>query len=86
MATRGEFTKRAVQNGKIKPYEAEAINDLIRSESEFSRQVAVNHLLGKNNAFLDDLKASLISNLAKVEAYIDFSESEVTLSCIIDRC
>ena len=33
MAERGEFTKRAVMNGKLSLFQAEAINDLIRSES-----------------------------------------------------
>lgn len=65
MAERGEFTKRAVLNGKLNLYQAEAINDLIRSESEFGRQIAINHLLGKNADYLATLRNKLVRSLAK---------------------
>ena len=56
MAERGEFTKRALLNGKISLIQAESINDLIQSESEFSRQVAANNLLGKGVDYLEGIK------------------------------
>ena len=47
-AKKGEFTRRALLNKRINLQQAEAIGDLISSEREFDRQVAVNNLVGKN--------------------------------------
>jgi tRNA modification GTPase len=56
MASRGEFTRRAVLNRRMSLQQAEAIGDLVESEFEFERQVAVGNLLGRNKDFLDGLR------------------------------
>ena len=79
MANRGEFTRRSVLNNRLTLQQAEAINDLVNSQLQFQRQVAVHNLLGKNKAYLDELRNDLISVLAQIEAYIQFEEEEVML-------
>lgn len=61
-------------NGKLSLNQAEAINDLINSDTEFKRQISINNLLGKNMTYIDNLKQQLVASLAKSEAYIDFNE------------
>jgi tRNA modification GTPase len=51
-AKRGEFTRRAIQNGRMDLLEAEAINDLVNSELEFERQVAIGNLMGQGAKYL----------------------------------
>jgi tRNA modification GTPase len=65
MAQRGEITKRAVTNGKLSLNQAEAINDLINSENEFTRQVSINNLLGKNMNYIETLREELVKSLTK---------------------
>lgn len=76
MADRGQFTKRALMNGKINLVQAESINDLIKSEAQFERQIAINNMLGKNKQFLQGIKKELIRCLANNEAFIDFQDDE----------
>ncbi|KAE9552345.1 hypothetical protein FO519_004428 [Halicephalobus sp. NKZ332] len=71
-AKRGEFTKRAFFNGKYNQYEVESLNDLIFSETEAQRKIALKqNEIGK---YLEPLRKKLISLISILEACIDFSE------------
>ena len=61
LAEPGEFTKRAFLNGRIDLIKAEAISDLINSETEKARKLAVNQIRGTVTKKIEDLRSSLIS-------------------------
>ncbi|MBN9588560.1 MAG: tRNA uridine-5-carboxymethylaminomethyl(34) synthesis GTPase MnmE [Alphaproteobacteria bacterium 64-11] len=73
----GEFSRRAVENGKLDLTRAEAIADLVDAETESQRRQA----LRQHNGALADLyegwRAALIAALGRAEAAIDFSDDGV---------
>jgi len=77
MATPGEFTMRAFLNGKIDLSQAEAVADLIESESTRAHQIAINQLKGKFSSQLQQLREQLINFASLLELEIDFSEEDV---------
>ena len=72
----GEFTKRAFLNGRIDLMEAEAIMDLINSETEKERKVAINNLQGNSSNLIKELRKSLIDIISNIEVNIDYPEYE----------
>lgn len=82
MAEKGEFTKRAIVNGKMDCLQAEGIHELIMSDSDFSRKIALSHLLGETSSQVENIKNTLISCLAATEAFIDFPGEEVCHSAM----
>ena len=77
MATAGEFTKRAFVNGKMDLSQAEAVADLISSQSEAARRVAYDQLRGGFSRQLADLRAQLLHFSSLIELELDFSEEDV---------
>lgn len=77
MAEPGEFTRRAVENGKFDVTGAEALIDLIDAETEAQRRQALTQYGGALAALYDGWRGRLIKALAWTEASIDFSEEEV---------
>ncbi len=77
MATAGEFTKRAFVNGKMDLSQAEAVADLIASESEAARRVAYDQLRGGFSRQLEDLRQQLVHFSSLLELELDFSEEDV---------
>ena len=77
MAEQGEFTMRAFINGKMDLPQAEAVADLIESQSETSHRLAINQLKGQFTNKLQQLRAQLIELAALLELELDFSEEEV---------
>jgi len=76
-ATEGEFTKRAFMNGKMDLSRAEAVADLIHSESEAEHRVAMRQMRG---GFADELRAlreKLVNFASLVELELDFGEEDV---------
>ncbi len=73
----GEFTIRAYINGKISLNEAEAINDLIHSETESSHQLAIQQLRGGYKNLIDNLRENLLNYASLLELELDFSEEDV---------
>lgn len=73
----GEFSERAFLNGKIDLAQAEAIADLIDSESEKAARSAVNSLRGEFSAKIDGIIEALIGLRVYVEAALDFPEEEI---------
>lgn len=76
-ATEGEFTKRAFMNGKMDLSQAEAIGDLIHSESAAGHKVAMHQLRGGFAKELEVLRDGLIGFASLVELELDFSEEDV---------
>ena len=77
MAEAGEFTRRAFVNGKFDLAQAEAIADLISSESEAAHRVAINQLRGGFSKELQVLRSKLLEMTSLMELELDFSEEDV---------
>ncbi|MDO4225045.1 MAG: tRNA uridine-5-carboxymethylaminomethyl(34) synthesis GTPase MnmE, partial [Bergeyella zoohelcum] len=77
MAKAGEFTQRAFLNGRIDLSQAESIADLIASENEASRKVALNQLKGGISNEISDLRTDLLNFTSLIELELDFSEEDV---------
>jgi tRNA modification GTPase len=77
MAQPGEFTMRAFLNGKMDLSQAEAVSDLIASESARSHEVAMNQMRGSFSTELRDLREKLIHFASLVELELDFAEEDV---------
>ena len=77
MAEPGEFTLRAFLNGKMDLPQAEAVGDLIDSQSESAHRLAVNQLKGGFSRKIADLRDRFIQLAALLELELDFSEEEV---------
>ena len=77
LAERGEFTMRAFMNGKMDLPQAEAVGDLIDSQSESAHHLAVNQLKGGVSRSIADLRDRFIQLAALLELELDFSEEEV---------
>ncbi len=81
LAEPGEFTKKALFNGKINLVEAEAINTIISAENQYQANVLSN-LSGKLSGFVLRLKEKLTNSIAYLEAAIEYPEEEETSTAI----
>jgi len=77
MAEAGEFTMRAFLNGRIDLSQAEAVADLIASNSEAGRELALQQMRGGFATELKTLRTQLIDFAALLELELDFSEEDV---------
>jgi tRNA modification GTPase len=77
MAEPGEFTMRAFMNGKMDLSQAEAIADLIASQSKKAHDIAMNQLRGGFSNELKSLREQLIHFASLVELELDFAEEDV---------
>ena len=77
MAEAGEFTRRAFVNRKFDLAQAEAIADLINSESEAAHHVAMNQLKGGFSKELQVMRFKLLEMTSLMELELDFSEEDV---------
>ncbi|MBV1885894.1 MAG: tRNA uridine-5-carboxymethylaminomethyl(34) synthesis GTPase MnmE [Parvibaculaceae bacterium] len=75
-AEAGEFTRRAVENGKFDLTEAEGIGDLIEAETEAQRRQALQQMSGGLGVRCADWRKRLVKVLAYVEADIDFVDED----------
>ncbi len=76
-AQAGEFTLRAFMNGKMDLSQAEAVADLIASESSSSHTVAMNQMRGGISNEIQHLRQELIDFAALIELELDFGEEDV---------
>lgn len=84
----GEFSRRAFLNGKMDLAQAEALSDLIASNSESARRLALRQLRGGLSRRLREMNSLLIDAAAEIEAHIDFPEEdipEMAQSAILER-
>ena len=77
MADNGEFTMRAFLNGKMDLSQAEAVADVIASNSEASHQVAIQQMRGGITNELKELRGQLLDFAALIELELDFSGEDV---------
>lgn len=73
----GEFTQRAFLNGRFDLAQAEAVADLIASDSEASHRAAMNQMRGGISDEIGILREELIGFAALIELELDFSEEDV---------
>lgn len=77
MAKPGEFTLRAFLNRKLDLSQAEAVADLIASNSEESHRTAMNQMRGGFSAQISTLREKLVNFASLIELELDFSEEDV---------
>lgn len=74
LAEAGEFSRRAFENGKLDLTEVEGLGDLISSETEGQRRLALARLDGALSQRLDGWREALLDIRAEIEARLDFSD------------
>ncbi|MGA8341245.1 MAG: hypothetical protein WB781_04840, partial [Candidatus Sulfotelmatobacter sp.] len=79
LAEPGEFTMRAFLNGRIDLTQAEAVRDLIDSQTLYQAKVAAQQLEGALSRRLQPIKQKLVELIALLEAGIDFAEDDVSV-------
>lgn len=77
LAKPGEFTQRAFLKGKLDLTQAEAVADLIASNTEASRNTALHNIRGGFSNVLKELRDQIISFSALIELELDFSQEDV---------
>lgn len=77
LAKPGEFTQRAFLNGKLDLAQAEAVADLIASNTEASRKTALQNMRGGFSGVLKNLREQLLKFSALIELELDFSQEDV---------
>lgn len=77
MAQAGEFTLRAFLNGKMDLSQAEAVADLIASDSAASHQLAIRQMRGGFSSEIKKLREELLNFASLIELELDFSEEDV---------
>ena len=77
MATAGEFTLQAFLNGKMDLSQAEAVADLIASDSKASHQLAIQQMRGGFTTEIEELRVQLLDFASLIELELDFSEEDV---------
>lgn len=73
----GEFTMRAFLNGRFDLSQAEAVSDLIASETEAAHHIAMNQMRGGFSGELKNLRQKLLDFASLIELELDFSEEDV---------
>ena len=88
LAEAGEFTRRAFSAGHLDLAQAEAVADIIASQSRAEHRIALNQMRGGYSARLRQLRDKLIELASLLELELDFSEEEVEFadrSALLDR-
>lgn len=77
MAEPGEFTRRAFLNGKMELNQAEAVADLISSDSKASHELAIRQMKNGFSEEISVMRAKLLKLVSMMELELDFSEEDV---------
>lgn len=80
LALPGEFTYRAVVNGRIDLLQAQSISDIVEAKNEKGLQLAIKQLKGETSSEINKIKNELKDIFSETEAYINFPEDEVVFS------
>lgn len=83
-AQAGEFTRRAVENGRMRLDQAEGVRALGEASSGLAHQLALRALAGGTGDVVAELRARLLDLLAELEADLDFSEHEIETARPLD--
>ncbi len=81
----GEFTRRAVLNGRLDLVEAEAVADLVSADTSRQRHQALGQLQGLHSALYDGWRRRLVDAMARLEAVIDFPDEELPEGILEDN-
>lgn len=76
LAEHGEFSRRALENGKMDLVEVEGLADLIGAETEMQRRLAIEHAAGGLSQFYDGWADRLTRARALIEAELDFADED----------
>ncbi len=76
LADAGEFTRRALENGRLDLVQAEAINDLIHAKTQTAMKIARRQVEGGISTKCEELKNALIDLLSNFRAMIDFEQDQ----------
>ncbi len=76
LATAGEFTQRAFLNGRLDLSQAEAVADIISSQSASEHRIAMNQMRGAFSNELSDLRNQLLHFASLIELELDFGDHE----------
>jgi tRNA modification GTPase len=76
-AEAGEFTRRALLNGKLDLMQAEAVGDLINSDAPVSARNALGHLRGAVSRQIAELWDTVTEVMAHVAAQVDYPEDDI---------
>jgi tRNA modification GTPase len=79
LATPGEFTLRAVANGKMDLTQAEAVHDFIEAQTQQQARTALQQMEGEASRRVAPAKRDLVDAIAHLEAGIDFAEDDVDI-------
>lgn len=85
MAENGEFSRRALENGKMDLVEVEGLADLISAETEMQRRLAIEHSSGKLSALYAGWADRLTRARALIEAELDFAEDDDVPGSVSDQ-
>jgi tRNA modification GTPase len=77
LAGPGEFTLRALGNGKMDLSQAEAIRDLINAQTEVAAQQALRQLMGELSTRLQGPQQKLIQTIVQLESALEFVEDDL---------
>lgn len=80
LAQRGEFTYRALINGRINLIQAEAVRDIVEARADEGLQLAQRQLAGEASERIELLKEDLKNLYSEVEAYLNFPEDQLKIS------
>ncbi|MBN8809045.1 MAG: tRNA uridine-5-carboxymethylaminomethyl(34) synthesis GTPase MnmE [Sphingomonas sp.] len=84
-AEAGEFTRRALANGRIDLAEAEGLGDLLTAETELQRRAAIRQADGTLSRQIAAWRDRLVQLAAQVEAALDFADEADVPQLLIDR-
>lgn len=82
MAEAGEFTRRALENGKLDLTQVEGLADLIDADTEAQRKQAVRVLSGAIGRKVEGWRQNLLRAAALIEATIDFADEDVPVDVV----
>ena len=77
LALPGEFSFRAVKNGKLALSQAEAIKELVQADNDFALDLALEKLSGTQHVLIEKLRAELMQLATLSEVGIDFSDQDI---------
>ncbi|KAK4050045.1 mitochondrial splicing system protein [Microbotryomycetes sp. JL221] len=85
VAEPGEFTRLALEAGKMDLTEVEGLRDLVEAETETQRKLAARQANGHMKRAYDKMRQTIIEAMALVEALIDFGEDEGISQGVLDQ-
>jgi tRNA modification GTPase len=73
----GEFTFRAFMNGKIDLTQAEAVMEIVDSQSDVAHALALGRLEGNLFSLIEEIKMSILDAVSVIELQLDYAEDEI---------